>query len=76
MSLAKKLLFILPLVGIFVLVAGLLNPPEPRAQQIEEGCLREFERDGMARVRQCQLEIMAREMDQRERDRMIRAAGG
>ncbi len=72
---AKILLVVLPTIGIVLLLAAILIPSKPRAQQIEEGCMREFESQGMARVRQCQIEIMSREMEQAERDRMTRAAG-
>jgi len=70
----KKAAIGLVTVAFFVVLAGLLNPAKPRSEQIKEGCTREFEPEGVERIQQCQLELMIREQNKRERDRTSRAA--
>lgn len=64
-------------IGLFVGLVALgaaLAPPKSRSEQISEGCQREFGTEGQARVNQCRVEIMARELEQNEADKTERAA--
>jgi hypothetical protein len=58
----------------FIILIGLLNPAKPRSEQIKEGCEREFAAWGEEKVNQCRLEIMMREMAERETAKTDRAA--
>jgi hypothetical protein len=70
----KKATIGLATVLFFVVLAALLHPAKPRSDQIREGCERKFESEGVERVQQCQIQIMVKEHQDREQQRMERAA--
>ena len=70
----KKGAIVLLAALFFIILVGFLNPPKPRAEQIKEGCVREFADRGAERIQQCQLQIMARELGDAEDAKMKRAA--
>ena len=72
----KKFALVAATALFFIVLALLLasRPGESRRDRIMRGCQREFGEEGEERVNQCAIEIMIRELREREAAKMERAA--
>lgn len=70
----KKAALTAATVVFFVLVWGLLHPPESPVDRIRHGCEREFGDRGQEAVNQCRLKLSIDELNAAEEERYRRAA--
>ena len=59
---------------LLVILVNVLSPPKSRADQIKEGCAREFESEGEQRINECAITLMTRELGEQEAAKLDRAA--